>query len=446
MQVTHTLTHAQTAALGDTGADTLDLQNPSSPHAAEHNKRPNANGIAPHQAAQYQHVVKERHSEEQSLADAWSMPGALSDGLAATDTAGDEAPTADQNGADADDATDTVDGDQADHDADDDDDLMDRISSSPSIDEGEHLTHSPIPIQRAATPVRHTTNEASFNTSPQWSATDSSSYVNTPEHLLLRMHDEDPKACSSSPLGAAASPVISTPDSSPLLATATFAKLMSFSPKRHRRVGKYFQDTVEIADLEHGALFEDDRGGRAPQHWNRHDNAFRSPTELRTSVKHPSTSCPCRRSPDAVTQLDQSPSLTSITSVDLDEILLPTHDPLLSPSHSPTPSCGSWESLFSSGSDDGDADADDAFLDLDPSFMDSGWAGECLRETEDIDFEFVYALHTFVASVEGQANATKGDTMVLLDDTNSYWWLVRVVKDSSIGESRSALLPPGGFC
>jgi len=52
---------------------------------------------------------------------------------------------------------------------------------------------------------------------------------------------------------------------------------------------------------------------------------------------------------------------------------------------------------------------------------------------EDIDFEFVYALHTFVATVEGQANATKGDTMVLLDDSNSYWWLVRVVKDSSIG-------------
>jgi hypothetical protein len=52
---------------------------------------------------------------------------------------------------------------------------------------------------------------------------------------------------------------------------------------------------------------------------------------------------------------------------------------------------------------------------------------------EDIDFNFVYALHTFVATVEGQANATKGDTMVLLDDSNSYWWLVRVVKDSSIG-------------
>lgn len=58
-----------------------------------------------------------------------------------------------------------------------------------------------------------------------------------------------------------------------------------------------------------------------------------------------------------------------------------------------------------------------------------------MRRAEDIDFEFVYALHNFVATVEGQANAAKGDTMVLLDDSNSYWWLVRIVKDGSIGMS-----------
>ncbi|KAF7542959.1 hypothetical protein G7Z17_g11140 [Cylindrodendrum hubeiense] len=80
-------------------------------------------------------------------------------------------------------------------------------------------------------------------------------------------------------------------------------------------------------------------------------------------------------------------------------------------------------------------DDDDSNLSFpdDSRFIDSGWAAECLQDIEDIDFEFVYALHTFVATVEGQANATKGDTMVLLDDSNSYWWLVRVVKDSSIG-------------
>ncbi|SPO02885.1 related to ATP dependent RNA helicase [Cephalotrichum gorgonifer] len=75
-----------------------------------------------------------------------------------------------------------------------------------------------------------------------------------------------------------------------------------------------------------------------------------------------------------------------------------------------------------SASDDDDDASDLSLLD-DPVYVSS----------EDIDFEYVYALHTFVATVEGQANATKGDTMVLLDDSNSYWWLVRIVKDSSIG-------------
>lgn len=56
------------------------------------------------------------------------------------------------------------------------------------------------------------------------------------------------------------------------------------------------------------------------------------------------------------------------------------------------------------------------------------------QHTEEIDPDFVYALHNFIATVEGQANAAKGDAMVLLDDSNSYWWLVRLVKDSSIGE------------
>ncbi|KAH0137000.1 hypothetical protein KCU86_g25063, partial [Aureobasidium melanogenum] len=63
--------------------------------------------------------------------------------------------------------------------------------------------------------------------------------------------------------------------------------------------------------------------------------------------------------------------------------------------------------------DDDDDDLDLSFY-SDGRFVDSGWGGECLRETEDIDFDFVYALHTFVATVEGQANAGKGDTMVLL--------------------------------
>lgn len=80
-----------------------------------------------------------------------------------------------------------------------------------------------------------------------------------------------------------------------------------------------------------------------------------------------------------------------------------------------------------------DEEDGDCAHDHDPLFLMELSSDESLQDSEDIDFEFVYALHTFVATVEGQANATKGDTMVLLDDSNSYWWLVRIVKDSSIG-------------
>ncbi|KAK9468946.1 hypothetical protein V1512DRAFT_274147 [Lipomyces arxii] len=51
----------------------------------------------------------------------------------------------------------------------------------------------------------------------------------------------------------------------------------------------------------------------------------------------------------------------------------------------------------------------------------------------EIDFSLVYALHTFTPTQSGHANAIKGDQMVLLDDSNEYWWLVRMVKDASIG-------------
>ncbi|KAK4058490.1 protein phosphatase regulator [Microbotryomycetes sp. JL221] len=52
---------------------------------------------------------------------------------------------------------------------------------------------------------------------------------------------------------------------------------------------------------------------------------------------------------------------------------------------------------------------------------------------EDIDFSLVYALHTFLATVDGQASVVKGDKLLLLDDSNSYWWLVRVLKTQAVG-------------
>ena len=53
--------------------------------------------------------------------------------------------------------------------------------------------------------------------------------------------------------------------------------------------------------------------------------------------------------------------------------------------------------------------------------------------SESIDFDLVYSLHTFAATVEGQASVVKGDSLTLVDDSNSYWWLVRVLKTQEIG-------------
>ncbi|KAI9633047.1 uncharacterized protein MKK02DRAFT_19833, partial [Dioszegia hungarica] len=52
---------------------------------------------------------------------------------------------------------------------------------------------------------------------------------------------------------------------------------------------------------------------------------------------------------------------------------------------------------------------------------------------ENIDPGLTYALHTFLATVEGQASVVKGDSLLLLDDTNAYWWLVRVLKTEDVG-------------
>ncbi|KAF7732529.1 hypothetical protein EC973_003276 [Apophysomyces ossiformis] len=52
---------------------------------------------------------------------------------------------------------------------------------------------------------------------------------------------------------------------------------------------------------------------------------------------------------------------------------------------------------------------------------------------ENINFNLCYVLHTFVATVEGQASVVKGDALILMEDTNIYWWLVEVLKTREIG-------------
>ncbi|KDE02946.1 hypothetical protein, variant [Microbotryum lychnidis-dioicae p1A1 Lamole] len=84
--------------------------------------------------------------------------------------------------------------------------------------------------------------------------------------------------------------------------------------------------------------------------------------------------------------------------------------------------------------DDGShQDHDEEDLDEDSgSFSDSLSSSPSIPD-EDIDFTLVYALHTFLATVDGQASVVKGDKLLLLDDSNSYWWLVRVLKTQAVG-------------
>jgi hypothetical protein len=64
---------------------------------------------------------------------------------------------------------------------------------------------------------------------------------------------------------------------------------------------------------------------------------------------------------------------------------------------------------------------------------DDDGSSELSIPNESIDFDLVYALHAFAATLEGQANVVKGESLFLLDDSNSYWWLVRVVGTQEVG-------------
>ncbi|KIY66193.1 hypothetical protein CYLTODRAFT_399105 [Cylindrobasidium torrendii FP15055 ss-10] len=76
-----------------------------------------------------------------------------------------------------------------------------------------------------------------------------------------------------------------------------------------------------------------------------------------------------------------------------------------------------------------DEDEDEMHQELDDDDMSS----DLSIPNESIDFDLVYAFHSFAATVEGQANVIKGDSLFLMDDSNSYWWLVRVLKTQEVG-------------
>ena len=451
-------------------ADTLDLQDQDNPTAAEHQKPNLQGGLAPHQRAEVHHVFEERTSEEHALADAWNITENLTDEPDAIDQAQQQR---EQNGEHDDQANGAQQaagegGDDADADAD--DDMMDRISSSPSIDDGGYTLHSSppstLPRQRTVWPVRcssltpsprntPTPTRETFNQSPL-SESDSSPFLQTPLHLPLVMRRSDANPALLTPWSEmSSSPFDQNPRPQSRINVERADDSVSFSSKHHHSLGRYTDsreleplleaddDDMEIYLQEPSNTTDDSAKYAVEDKFRRESESSVLIHDIKPDlrpIESPFRSHSFQRYAESPTdpRLEQSPSLNSIASVDLKDVLLPVDDPLLDTPPDQSNATDDWESMSSdSGSLDGsmnDDDTDTFFANLEPRFIDSGWGGECLRETEDIDFEFVYALHTFVATVEGQANATKGDTMVLLDDSNSYWWLVRVVKDASIGK------------
>ncbi|KAI1082229.1 hypothetical protein F5B20DRAFT_578445 [Whalleya microplaca] len=363
-------------------ADSIDLQDHDAPSAKEH-KRPSAksapNGfLAPHQAETIREVEEDRAGEEgRSPRISWAegdtggdlqqyaedLATSVADSLNGNTMQSQDALAIAQNGGTT--GNNSDDGD-LDADADDglDDDMMDKISSSPSIEDGGCTLPPawPARVDSLRSSVLHCDSPSS---SPISEARSSSPYLDPAEHLPLQPSDWP---ASKAPADT--------------------------SDRHHLLPGEYTglaKNIYETADFDDRLLLE-------PQ-----------PNIIHIKVEDFS--------------LDQSPG-TQLAQAELDQDEANDED-IISP----------YEFLIPYEASDEEEDDDDYDLSLtaDHRFVDYGWGSECLQDSEDIDFEFVYALHTFVATVEGQANATKGDTMVLLDDSNSYWWLVRVVKDSSIG-------------
>lgn len=387
-------------------ADTIDLQNQTAPSAKDHTRQPARPGAlgegppAPHQAdalKQVEQELSEQHGRSPRASQDLSgkelqLLHEDGDGYGNTDGIGQDSNNLLRNAG----ANGAMDEDGGDGDGDEgmDDDLMDKISSSPSIgDDGGY--HLPLPWPNRTVPFASHSFPAENAPSPKPPLDDfsSSPFSETPIHFPLSFPRDEQDQTPS---------------------------------KDHHQKGGYTKDRGTCHAM--GDLDAENLDSQGPLVGKQPDSQFQEDFEgMEDSY-----------------EADFDPN-------DFAHLLLPVDDPLLDNSFDDAPlspsstastastrsslpvSATSWDDKEPDTKDDDTKDI--SFLD-DPRFIDSGWGGECLRETEDIDFEFVYALHTFVATVEGQANATKGDTMVLLDDSNSYWWLVRVVKDSSIGKSR----------
>ena len=363
-------------------ADTIDLQDQRNPTAADHSRHPNpiANGLAPHQRAEVEQVQQDQRSEEQSLQEAWST------GENVEESGG---------GDGADDGGETE--------SDGDDDMMDRISSSPSIDDGgSPQPSSPLPTiinnttplsqrQRASvwpprtsslspsprtpTPTKYATFNQSATPPARNTPSDDGSpspSVLTPRHLPLHVSRTRGMASPLSPLSQEQS-ATKEESSSPLDDFASkrslrggglagFPSPVSRQAECHHGMGRYGPGVPPVRGENAGDHHEDDIAGifeeRCRQSQWRRENMEHSTSgitdtsdrdiaisqaidSLSRPIESPYRLFPSNFSSRPQKGVEQSPSLTSIESVDLPNILLPVDDPLLDRSPSPTDSTDS---------------------------------------------------------------------------------------------------------
>ncbi len=425
-------------------ADTIDLQDPQAPSAQDHSRQPHrpspsGKGVSPHQAETLRQVEEDvAEEQQQSPRVSWVVgDGVSADEHVAQDahrpSLEDRRPSPTVNGSDrnqspSDEAT-LVDGENDDGL---DDDLMQNMSSSPSIDDGGSRAFSSRPTGL----FRYLHSNVSGRARHLYSPVDSSSspYVSAPRHLPLSFQHQEPPG-------------------------QQLASSASFSHHRHRHQEGRWSRTEYVEEDKHdddassnGTLLEtpvsltpeptDDAelfqridSPTMAEFDDLQDAHLADPHDAIYDIPIPPTSKPRSDNPEIfpspstprskVTGKRRPPPRPPTPLMDqMMKTILADDDDDLDVSH---------DAAKDLDLNDDDDDENDVSFSDDPRFIDSGWGGESLRETEDIDFEFVYALHSFTATVDGQANASKGETMVLLDDSNSYWWLVRVVKDSSIG-------------
>jgi len=389
--------------------DSIDLQDQNAPSAQDHTRQPThpsplgAGPPAPHQAEALREVAAEtadQHLRSPRVSQEWSSGEAqqlqqygdelakgVTNSLTGANLQQQDTLAVAQNGGLT--GSTAEDAEMADAEGDDgmDDDMMDKISSSPSIDDGGYSLPHMWPLRSDSLSIE-TPTKGSPSCS-QACCESSSPFVETPEYYPLRpLRDTSDKDV-----------VPEVPEE-----------------KHHHLPGEY----IDYGDDERSST-ED------------YELDDFSPTSLKTAESY-------------IEQYDHDFDLAGFAenilgaysvSEDIPEEILGGHS--IPEEHKSYEKDGEMTIPYELSEDEDDDDLDILYA-ADSRFVDSGWGGECLQELEDIDFEFVYALHTFVATVEGQANAAKGDTMVLLDDSNSYWWLVRVVKDSSIGKSKSRIM------